>query len=342
MTRIKLLSLLAITLAIAGLGALAMWLSVPAPVRALDPAPDAPSGLTAGGEPILPLPPPPTVPAAKVQLGEALFFDVRLSADDTISCASCHDLKQGGGDGQRFSVGVKRAVGSVNAPTVFNAALNFAQFWDGRAATLEEQAAGPVHNPVEMASSWPQVLAKLKRDGNYRRLFGYVYADGITAANTVDAIAAFERTLVTVDAPFDRYLRGDGKAMDELALAGYRRFKDYGCASCHQGVNVGGNMYQRFGVMADYFAERRITKSDLGRYNVTGLDEDRHVFKVPGLRNVALTAPYFHDGTAASLDEAVAVMGRFQLGRELTAEDVRAISAFLHTLTGRWQGQYLQ
>jgi cytochrome c peroxidase len=274
-------------------------------------------------------------------LGERLFRDTRLSSDDTVACVSCHDLERGGMDGQRVSTGVAGARGGINAPTVFNASFNFVQFWDGRAATLEEQAAGPIHNPLEMASNWEQVLAKLRADPEYPARFAASYRDGLTAANVADAIATFERSLVTPDAPFDRYLRGDAGALTADALEGYRRFKAYGCTSCHQGSHVGGNLYQRFGVLRDYFTGRPVTREDLGRYNVTGREEDRHVFKVPSLRNVALTAPYFHDASAATLDEAIAIMGRYQLGRELSTEDRRLIAAFLHSLTGMWQGRPL-
>jgi cytochrome c peroxidase len=288
-------------------------------------------------EALVPLPPVPDLPADKVALGRLLFLDPRLSHDNTIACASCHDLDRGGNDGRRFSVGVGGAVGAVNAPTVLNASLNFVQFWDGRAASLEEQAAGPVHNPMEMASNWDEVVAKLRADANYRREFRRLYPEGIAPASIVDAIATFERTLTT-DSPFDRFLRGDSQAIDAKAREGYRRFKELGCASCHQGVNIGGNMFQRFGVMGDYFADRAgrqpAGSADLGRFNVTGREEDRHVFKVPSLRNVALTAPYFHDGSAPDLDHAVLIMARYQLGRELSNDDVRAIVAFLRTLTG--------
>jgi len=294
-----------------------------------------------GRQPILPLPPVPDLPAEKVALGERLFFDKRLSADDTIACASCHDFARGGADRLPRSVGVGGRTGNVNAPTVFNAALQFAQFWDGRAATLEEQAAGPVHNPVEMASSWEQVIPKLRADAGYREAFARLYPQGISGATIVDAIAAYERTLLT-PSRFDRYLRGDEGALDALEKTGYRRFLDFGCASCHQGRLLGGNMYQRFGVLGDYFGSRPASEANLGRYNVTGREEDRHVFKVPGLRNVAVTAPYFHDGSVASLEEAVILMGRYQLGRELSGQDVTAIVAFLHSLTGEWQGEVLR
>lgn len=295
-----------------------------------------------GRDALLPLPPAPELLPEKVELGRRLFFEPRLSHDDTLSCASCHDLARGGTDRRRFSVGIGGKLGSVNAPSVFNSSLNFAQFWDGRAASLEEQVAGPVHNPIEMGSDWAEVIAKLKRDDAYREAFRRLYPQGMSGAAIVDAIATFERTLLTPNSRFDRYLRGDEAALNELERTGYRRFLDYGCASCHQGALLGGNMYQRFGVMGDYFKGRAPAKADLGRFNVTGREEDRHVFKVPSLRNVAVTPPYFHDSSARSLEEAVTIMGRYQLGRELPAADVKAIVAFLHTLTGEWQGHPLQ
>lgn len=285
-------------------------------------------------QPITPLLPIEGLDPGRVALGERLFHDARLSADLTVSCASCHNLTAGGVDGQRFSVGIGGTVGAINAPSVLNSAYNLAQFWDGRAATLEQQAAGPIQNPVEMGATWSQVLSRLEQDpeiiGRFRRL----YRDGLTADNLLNAIATFERSLITVDSRFDRYLRGDRQALTAQEEEGYRRFREYGCSSCHQGMLLGGNMYQKFGVLGDYFAGRAVSDKDLGRYNVTRRDEDRHVFKVPGLRNVALTAPYFHDGSAATLEQAVQVMARYQLGRELAAADSAAIVAFLHTLSG--------
>lgn len=299
-----------------------------------------------GGEAISPLPLAPNLPPEKVALGRKLFSDVRLSRDNTLSCASCHDLATAGHDRRRVSVGVGGAEGSVNAPSVFNAALNFAQFWDGRAGNLEEQASGPVHNPVEMASSWPEAIAKLNEDEAFLREFKRTYPEGITPANLVDAIATFERTLLTANAPFDRFLSGDQQAIDARAQLGYRRFQELGCASCHQGVNVGGNMFQRFGIMTDYSDSGRVgrpeTPADLGRFNVTGREEDRYVFKVPSLRNVALTAPYFHDGSAATLDEAVATMGRVQLGLELSRDEIDSVKSFLEALTGERPASLLQ
>lgn len=290
------------------------------------------------------LPLSPVVPPSleKAQLGERLFFDPRLSRDNSIACGTCHDLLKGGTDQKKISVGIDGQMGAINAPSVFNASLNFVQFWDGRAATLEKQAAGPVHNPLEMGSNWTEAIAKLSQDASYRAAFKKLYPGGISGDAITDAIAAFERTLLTPNSRFDRFLMGDPTALDSLEQTGYQRFQALGCASCHQGAGIGGNMFQRFGIMADYFKDRPENPADLGRYNVTGKDEDRHVFKVPGLRNVALTAPYFHDGSAQTLDKAVLIMGRYQLGRELSQDDVDAIVAFLHTLTGEWRGTPLQ
>lgn len=285
-------------------------------------------------QPILPLSPVAGLDPGRVALGERLFHDARLSADFSVSCATCHNLSAGGVDGQRFSLGIGGAVGKINAPTVFNSAYSLAQFWNGRAATLEEQAAGPIQNPIEMGATWSQVLSRLEQDAELAGEFRRLYRDGLTADNVLNAIATFERSLVTVDSRFDRYLRGDRQALSALEMDGFRRFREFGCTSCHQGMLIGGNMFQKFGVLGDYFAGRAITEADLGRYNVTRREEDRHVFKVPSLRNVARTAPYFHDGSAATLDQAVLVMARYQLGRDLSADDVAAIVAFLQTLNG--------
>lgn len=290
------------------------------------------------GGPISPLPDMPDVDPNKARLGELLFHDTRLSADDTVSCATCHNLANGGADGLAKPVGIDGAEGSVNTPTVYNSAYNFTQFWDGRAETLEEQAAGPVHNPKEMGSNWDEVTDKLRRDKEMVRLFEQAYPTGITPDNIVDAIATFERTLITIDSPFDRYLQGYDQAISQEAKRGYELFQDYGCISCHQGVNVGGNMYQTMGIMGDYFSDRgKVEDSDLGRYHVTGREEDKHVFKVPSLRMAAHTAPYFHDGQAETLDEAVKLMAKYQLGRDIPEQDVHDIVAFLHSLSGEYQ-----
>ena len=290
-------------------------------------------------EPISPLPRTIELDARKVELGRRLFHDTRLSADNSISCASCHKLEQNGADSRVRSAGVGGALGDVNVPTVFNSGFNFRQFWDGRAETLEDQVDGPIHHPAEMATDWPQVVGKLEADSEYAADFASLYAKRIDSRGIKDAIATFERSLITPDARFDRYLRGDGNALSAEEKEGYRLFKDNGCSSCHQGVLAGGNMFEKFGIVADYFADRgRIAKADLGRFNVTGQEADRFKFKVPGLRNVARTAPYFHDGSAQTLEEAVSVMARYQLGRQLTANELHRIVQFLETLNGKLPG----
>ncbi|MDR3323995.1 MAG: cytochrome-c peroxidase [Zoogloeaceae bacterium] len=272
--------------------------------------------------------------AQKVALGRALFEDNRLSRDNTISCAFCHNLAQGGVDRQVRSIGVGGQEGTINAPTVYNSSLNFRQFWDGRASTLEEQAAGPIHNPLEMASSWEEALPKLTADAALKSRFMSIYGRPPSAETVQDAIAEFERSLLT-PSRMDRWLLGEDEALTPEELAGYRLFVQHGCVACHQGVNVGGNMYQRFGVMRDYFeGKAKVDAADLGRFNVTRREEDKHVFKVPSLRNVTLTSPYFHDGSTASLHEAVSKMGHYQLGVDLPPEDVQAIVLFLYALTG--------
>ena len=291
-------------------------------------------------EPIKPVPMTIDLDRDKVSLGKKLFHEKKLSGDDSISCATCHDLKKGGVDGLQFSVGIDDQVGGINAPTVFNSGYNISQFWNGRAEDLETQVDGPVENPIEMGAKWDQVLKKLKDSPDYVRRFDAVYKDGITRENVKDAIATFERSLITPHSPFDRYLRGDDSALTEEEKQGYQKFKEYGCTACHQGVNVGGNLYQVFGVLNNYFQERgNITDDDLGRYLVTKDERDKHVFKVPGLRMVAHTAPYLHDGTAKTLRDAVDVMFKYQLGRVAPDEDKDAIVAFLKSLAGTYQEQ---
>jgi cytochrome c peroxidase len=292
-------------------------------------------------EPIQPLPLALDLDSDKVRLGERLYHDPRLSGDNTISCASCHDLTKGGTDQLPLSIGIGGAIGQINAPTVFNSAFNFVQFWDGRARTLEEQAVGPVHNPSEMGSNWQEIITKLSQDKGYQQDFTDLYADGITADAIVDAIATFERSLFTPNAPFDRYLRGEQDVMSEAAQTGFQLFKEYGCVACHQGINIGGNMYQTLGVMDDYFKHRRITPEDLGRYNVTGQPYNRHQFKVPTLRNIELTFPYLHDGSAATLEEVLEIMWNNQLGRSLNPDEMTLIIEFLKALTGEYRGDPL-
>ena len=279
--------------------------------------------------------------ADKAALGFALFHDPRLSVDNTVSCASCHALETAGVDNHQYSHGVNDLLGGVNAPTVYNAVYNFVQFWDGRAQTLAAQAAGPPLNPVEMASeSFDQIVAKLKADRKFAKAFSEVYPDGLTEANITDAIEQFERTLITPDSPFDKWLRGDDSALTAEELEGYELFKKYDCATCHVGPNLGGLTYELMGLRRHYFAERglELTHEDNGRFKETGLERDRHRFKVPGLRNVEHTWPYYHDGTRETLEEAVRDMGLYQSGVELTEGEIAAITAFLNTLTGEYNG----
>lgn len=293
-------------------------------------------------EPIQPLPLTATLDPGKVRLGEQLFKDPRLSANNTISCASCHNLKLAGTDRSVVSIGIHDKPGFMNTPTVFNSRFNFKQFWDGRAETLEEQIDGPIHASYEMASNWPDIIRKLKHIPAYVSMFKALYAGKIDSDNIKDAIATFERSLTTPNSHFDQFLAGDETALTTSEQEGYRRFKAYGCVTCHQGINIGGNMFQGFGVFGDYFKDRgNETRADFGRYNITGNERDRYVFKVPGLRNVALTAPYFHDGSAKTLTDAVKIMGKYQLGRQLSAEDVDLIVDFLTALTGKYRGEPL-
>lgn len=299
------------------------------------PTPAAPAEPSAN-EPLAPLPPVGTLDANKVTLGRRLYHDTRLSGDSTLSCASCHSLDRGGVDPQvvRTSTGIRGQVGPINAPTVLNSRFNFVQFWDGRSPDLTDQAGGPVTNPKEMGATWAQVLPRLSGDPTYVAAFGAAYPDGVTQHNVQDAIATYEMTLVT-PSRFDRWLGGDATALTEQERQGYATFKQVGCTACHNGVNAGGGMYQRMGLVRDYFADRGSpTDADNGRYNVTHQAVDRHFFKVPTLRNVEHTAPYFHDGSRATLEEAVQAMGRYQLGSELDASQVRLIVAFLRSLTG--------
>ena len=296
------------------------------------------------GEPVRPIAEALSVDARKVLLGKELYHDARLSVDNTVSCASCHDLSMAGVDNKQYSEGVQGQKGGVNAPTTFNAVYNFVQFWDGRAATLADQAAGPPLNPVEMASSsFDEIIAKLEKDKHYKEAFAQIYPDGITQANITDAIEEFEMTLLTPNSPFDKYLRGDSNAISAEAKQGYELFKEYNCATCHVGENLGGESYELMGLREHYFADRGLdlTEEDNGRYKQTQQERDRHRFKVPGLRNVALTWPYYHDGTRATLEEAVRDMGTYQSGVNLTDKEVEEIVAFLNTLTGEYEGKPL-
>ena len=300
-------------------------------------------GLTGdrAAEPVRPIDREVAVDEAKAALGYALFHDTRLSVDNTVSCATCHALETAGVDNHQYSDGVGGQVGGVNAPTVYNAVYNFVQFWDGRAKTLADQAAGPPLNPIEMASpSFDHIIAKLNEDKAFAKAFRAVYPDGLTEANITDAIEEFERTLITPDSRFDKWLRGDDSAITADELEGYELFKTYDCATCHVGPNLGGQSYELMGLRKHYFADRglELTNEDNGRYKETQLERDRHRFKVPGLRNVEHTWPYYHDGTRHTLEEAVRDMAVYQSGADLTDAQVAQIVSFLNTLTGEYDG----
>lgn len=299
-------------------------------------------------ETIRPIPDSVEYDPAKAALGELLYHDTRLSADGTVSCATCHGINTGGVDNLKYSEGIGGQLGGVNAPTVFNAVFNFVQFWDGRAATLADQAAGPPLNPVEMGSaSFDEIVARLAEDKAFVKAFNAVYPEGLSQATITDAIAQYERTLVTPNSPFDRYLKGDKEALTAEQVKGFELFKEYNCATCHAGVNMGGLSYELMGQRADYFKDRELqersglTDGDNGRWAQTGIERDRFRFRTPGLRNVALTYPYYHDGSVKSLEEAVGMMAKYQVGKELSAENIATITAFLHTLTGEYKGQTL-
>jgi len=266
----------------------------------------------------------------KVLLGKKLFFDPRLSKDNSISCASCHMLDAGGDDNLSFSVGINGRVGGINAPTVYNSVFNIAQFWDGRAKDLQEQAHGPVENPIEMGESFDNVIKKLQKDIPLSQEFRKIYKEGITSKNITDAIAHFETTLITPNAPFDKYLRGDKNAINEDAKKGYEHFVEYGCVSCHNGINIGGNLFQKIGLIKEF----KTSVKSLGKFDVTGNKSDMNYFKVPTLRNISKTAPYFHDGSVYDLKSAVEVMLNVQLGIVAPSEDVSQIVKFLNTLDG--------
>lgn len=267
-----------------------------------------------------------------VELGEMLFFDPRLSKSGFISCNSCHNLSMGGSDNLPSSIGHKWHQGPINAPTVLNSSMNLAQFWDGRAKDLKDQAGGPIANPGEMAFSHALTVDVLRSIPQYRTRFKQVFgSDQINIGMVTDAIAAFEETLVTPDSRFDKWLKGDKTAINQTEADGYKLFKESGCVSCHNGPAVGGTSYQKMGVHEPY----KTTSKAEGRMAVTGKEADRFMFKVPTLRNVELTYPYFHDGAAATLEEAVDTMGRLQLGRKFTKDENAKIVAFLKTLTGK-------
>jgi cytochrome c peroxidase len=282
-------------------------------------------------EPIQPIEPPAAVNPAMMELGKKLYFDPRLSRSGFISCNSCHNLSMGGSDNLKSSIGHNWQKGPINAPTVLNSSMNVAQFWDGRARDLKEQAGGPIANPGEMAFTHELAVGVIASIPQYVDEFDTIFGSRVVNIDRItQAIAAFEETLVTPNSPFDRWLLGDNQALSTAEHEGYRLFKKSGCVACHNGPAAGGTSFRKMGVVEPY----RTDNPAEGRVAVTGRDADRFSFKVPTIRNVELTYPYFHDGAAETLAEAVEVMGRVQLGRAYSDVENAKIVAFLKTLTG--------
>ncbi|MGF1777697.1 cytochrome-c peroxidase [Vibrio nomapromontoriensis] len=262
------------------------------------------------------------------KIGFQLFIDPNLSSNGQISCESCHHIFDNGAEKTKVSTGVKGA-GTRNSPTVFNIANNTRFFWDGRASSLEHQMDGPVHNPLEMDTNWDNIINYVESVPHYRDQFDIVWGGKINLANIKASLVTFMGSLTTPDAPFDHYLKGNKIAIEPIAEKGWQKFQSLGCIVCHQGTNVGGNLFQKFGNVK----ETSIQSQDLGRYNITGIEIDKNVFRVPSLRNVANTPPYFHDGRSLTLEDAIITMAKIQLGQELDASTVIEISAFLHSLS---------
>jgi cytochrome c peroxidase len=325
----------------AALAALVFLPARPLPPKAAESA-AAPVAFTA--EPITPIEVPSGLDPAKVALGKRLFGDERLSHGDQIACMTCHPLNQGGTDHSALRASpADGAPLDYNIPGIFNAALNFRFNWTGRFRTLEEQNEFVLLNPrLMMNASWEEILSRLRAESVYRETFAATYGGSVERAFVLDALAFYERSLVTPDAPFDRYLRGDRTAITRAEEEGYRLFKSLGCVSCHQGRNVGGNLFERFGIFEEpYPPDASLRSVDLGRFSSTGRERDRYVFRVPSLRNIAQTGPYFHDGSAPTLKIAVRVMAQKQLGRRLKGGEVDLLVGFLKTLTGQYLGHSL-
>lgn len=281
--------------------------------------------------------------ARKAALGEKLFNDKRLSADNSVSCASCHSLDKGGTDQKKFSTGVHGTAGTLNTPSVLNAAYNVAQFWDGHARDLKAQVSVAISDPQELASNWGQAIAKLETDAKFTSEFKAVYKDGFSADSISEAIAEYEHTLLTPDSRFDKYLAGDQTALSEEEKEGFELFKSHDCATCHAGPGLGGISYATLGMVKDYFNQRgNISPADYGRFNVTHNQLHKFRFKIPILRNVALTHPYLHDGSAATLEDAVSVMSEYQVDKHLTKDEIKKVATFLRSLTGTLNGKSLE
>ncbi|MBS7585984.1 c-type cytochrome [Ancylobacter defluvii] len=293
-------------------------------------------------EPFAPILVPANLDPARVALGAALFADPILSSKNKLSCASCHVLSAGGTTNMKRTIGYEGRIHRFNAPTIFNVGNNYRLGWRGDFTSLVDQNERVLLDDNLMAARWPLVLGRLEASEKYSLMFAQAYGHPPDRPTVLDALATFQRSLVTPNSAFDRYLKGDRSALGGEALRGYRLFRDYGCASCHQGTNLGGNLFQRFGIYVPLPLTDPDNDGDLGRFTLTGREQDKGVFRVPGLRNVAVTGPYLHDGRVATLPEAVAIMGESQLGRRLNPTDVQSLVAFLESLTGEYNGKKLQ
>ncbi len=292
-------------------------------------------------EPIQPIPLHVDYDKQKASLGESLFFDTRLSKNNSISCASCHHLESGGDDNKKLGLSLSSKHHVLNTPSIFNVQFNFKQNWNGTANTLDEQIENVINSHHEFNNTWEVIVSRLSDDTTLKKDFNKIYKSGVTKENIISALVEFEKTLFTPNSRFDRYLRGEID-LTKKEKQGYALFKSLGCTSCHQGINVGGNIFQKFGVFYNYLAEQgNIQKTDYGRYNITQRPLDKFVFRVPPLRNIAVTAPYLHNGSAKTLEDAIRIMGSTQLGRELNDDTVSLIKTFLNTLTGEYKNNLL-
>ena len=295
-------------------------------------------------EPIRPISKEFEVDSAKVALGYDLYFDTRLSANNTISCATCHDLDKGGTDQLPVSLGIHDQKGPINSPTVYNSAYFLAQFWDGRAIDLQEQAAGPPMDPKEMGNeSFDDIINRLSEDEKLKARFEDLYTEGITKHSITHAIAEFEKTLNTPNSAFDKYLMGDENAITENQKSGYEAFKRVGCATCHVGEAMGGQSFEYVGLFANYYEDRgtEVTPADQGRAKYTNNEKDMYYQKVPTLRNIALTAPFFHDASSETLIQAVEMMNNYQVRDKLSPGEIISVDDFLSTLNGEYNGKPL-
>ena len=300
-------------------------------------------GLSAGQlkhEPVRPIPTPPTINKIKAKLGEKLFYDKRLSSNNTISCASCHNLKIGGANNKQYPESISKRLGGINTPTIYNVYFNSIQSWSGDTVGLVEYLEKHLLNPDILGNeSFAGIIKKLQNNDDISSSFNKLYDDSITKYAITDAIAEFEKTLLTPNSDFDKYIKGDKHAINKTQILGYELFKSYKCAICHAGINLGGQTRELMGRHKNYFEDRgwELTKEDMGYFNHTADEHDRHRFRVPGLRNVELTKPYFHDGSQQTLHNAVKTMSIYQSNRKISEEDTKAIVAFLETLTGEFE-----